>query len=162
MVGIIITLISVFAFILFRNGIDINNVTIEFTILFVACSLIILLFWKARKGISKKIGIGICVLLILQTGVISYYAYDRHSNQLINEQNRLLVILGNSTDYQKLNLRYLDIEKIYIVGDAKKGYFDHPFDYRIELKIKNENKVYQFKCKGQGPWCEELELINAT
>ncbi|MEB2298954.1 hypothetical protein LAV72_04870 [Lysinibacillus xylanilyticus] len=160
MVGIIIALIFVFGFILFRNGIELNNVTIEFTILFVACSLIILLFWKARKGISKKIGIGICALLILQIGVISYYAYDKHSNRLIDEQNSLLVILGNSTDYQKLNLSYEDIEKINIVGDAKKGDFHHPFGYRIELKVKNE--VYQFKCKGQGPSCEEMELINGT
>ncbi|MGE7912571.1 hypothetical protein [Lysinibacillus xylanilyticus] len=161
MVGIISALIFVFGFILFRNGIELNNVTIEFTILFVACSLIILLFWKARKGISKKIGIGICASLILQIVVISYYAYDRHSNHLINEQNRLLVILGNSTDYQKLNFSYEDIEKINIVGDAKKGDFHHQFDYRIELKVKNENKVYLFKCKGQGPWCEEMEVINA-
>ncbi|WP_191704665.1 hypothetical protein [Solibacillus merdavium] len=70
----------------------------------------------------------------------------------------MLVILGNSTDYQKLNLSYQDIEKINIVGDAKQDSFHHPFDYIIELKVKNENKIYQFKCKGQGPWCEEKEL----
>ena len=86
MIGIIITLIFVYGFILFRNSIDLNNVTIEFTILFVAGSLILLLFWKVRNGISKKIRIGICILLILQIGVISFYAYDKHSNQLIYER----------------------------------------------------------------------------
>ncbi|MBO1910717.1 hypothetical protein [Sporosarcina sp. 6E9] len=161
MVGIIITLIFLFCFILFRNGIELNNVTTEFTILFVASSLIILLFWKVRNELPKKIGIGICTILILQLGVISLYAYDRQSNQLINEQNRLLVILGNSSDYQQLNLSFQDIDKVYLVGDAKKGSFNHPFDYRIELKVKSEDKVYQFQCKGQGPWCKELGLINA-
>lgn len=160
MVIIVIALIFVYGFILFRNGIDLNNVTIEFTILYVACSLIILLFWKVRKGISKKIGIVIFGLLIIQAGVISYYAYDRHSNRLINEQNSLLVILGNSADYQRLNLSYRDIEKINVAGDAKQGSFGHPFDYIIELKV--ENKVYQFKCKGRGPECDEMELINVS
>ena len=157
MAGIVIALIVVYGFILFRNGIALNNVTIEFTILYVACSLIILLFWKVRKGISKKMGIVIFALLIIQAGVISYYAYDRHSNRLVNEQNRLLIILGNSTDYQRLNLSYHDIEKINVAGDAKQGSFGHPFDYVIELKV--ENKIYQFKCKGRGPSCEEMELI---
>ena len=158
MAVIVIALIFLYGLILFRNGIALNNVTIEFTILYVTCSLTILLFWKARKGISKKIGIAICALLIIQTGFISYYAYDRHSDRLINEQHRLLIILGNSTDYQKLNLSYHDIEKINIIGDAKLGNFHHPLDYIIELKVKNENKIYQFQCKGQGPWCEEMEL----
>ena len=54
MVGIIIALIVVYGFILFRNSIDLNNVTIEFTILFVTGSLILLLFWKERKGILRK------------------------------------------------------------------------------------------------------------
>lgn len=69
--------------------------------------------------------------------------------------------MGNSSDYQLLNLSYQDIDKVYLVGDAMKGDFHHPFDYRIELKIKNEDKVYQFQCKGQGPSCNELGLINA-
>ena len=145
---------------MFRNAIDLNEVTIPFTIMYVIIWLLILIlikFWRLiTSNILKSI---IVVLLSVQLFVICYEAYSAQPERLLEEQRIISMILGNSLASEQLHLSYDKIVSLKVLGDAKLGNFGHPFDYIIELKVKKVEEPYYFMCKGTGPYCNEMELV---
>lgn len=156
MATIVIALLVLYSMILFRNGIQMHDVMIEYTVLFLFSSFLIVVLWKVWRNLSKSIKVVFTTLLVLQVSFISYEAYVSEPKYLSNEQNTLLLLLAGSPDYQQLNLTSVDLKTVQVIGDSKQGSFHHPDDYIVEITTSNNNEVYQFMCKGSGPTCEEL------
>lgn len=145
---------------MFRNAIDLNEVTIPFTILYVITWLLILIlikFWRLITSIMLKSFI--VGLLSVQLFAICYEAYLAQPKRLLEEQRKISLILGNSLAYEQLHLSYDKIASLKVLGDPKRGNFGHPFDYIIELKVKKNEEPFYFMCKGTGPFCNEMELV---
>ncbi|WOV85816.1 hypothetical protein PGH26_07750 [Sporosarcina jeotgali] len=156
MAVIVIALLVLYSLILFRNGIEMHDVMLEYTVLFLLSSFLIVVLWKVRRTLSKSIKAVFTTLLVMQVSFISYEAYVQEPKYLSNEQNKLLLLLAGSSDYQQLNLTSEDLQNVHIIGDPKQGGFDHPFDYIVEITTAKNQEVFQFSCKGNGPACEEL------
>ncbi|WP_432355662.1 hypothetical protein [Sporosarcina sp. A2] len=153
---IVITLLVLYSMILFRNGIQMHDVMLEYTVLFLISTFLILLLWKAWGTLSKSFKLLITTLLVMQVSFISYEAYVSEPKYLSNEQNSLLLLLAGSPDYLQLKLTSEDLKTVQVIGDPKQGSFDHPYDYIVEITTTKNKEVYQFICKGNGPTCEEL------
>lgn len=156
MATIVIALLILYSMVLFRNGIQMHDVMVEYTVLFLISSFLILVLWKVWRNLSKVIKVVFTTLLVMQVAFISYEAYVDEPKYLTNEQNSLLLLLAGSPDYQQLNLTSVDLKTVQVIGDPKQGSFHHPDDYIVEITTSNNNEVYQFICKGNRPTCEEL------
>lgn len=157
------TIILVFYFyVIFKNGIDLNELTFEFSILYVSsCVLILLLIWIFQKGNAKKSTILAIAVVIFMIGVISFGAITKIPEQTVNFQMQLATILGNSPQYKELGINdNHDIESIIFHGAPKRGDFEQISGYVIELNIKNVKHPYYFMCAGTGPGCSEYEQVD--
>ena len=156
MATIVIALLILYSMVLFRNGIQMHDVMVKYTVLFLISSFLIVVLWKVWRNLSKVIKVVFTTLLVMQVAFISYEAYVDQPKYLTNEQNSLLLLLAGSPDYRQLNLTSVDLKTVQVIGDPKQGSFHHPGDYIVEITTSNDKEVYQFICKGNGPSCEEL------
>ena len=153
-------LFIVYCVMTFKNAIALNEMTLQFTIVYILISILLLLFIKIsahihRAWIKWTIGLILCLLLANNC----YFALTTNTERIESEQHRLLLMLGQSDDFQQLNLTEKSIEKVYIHGEHRKGNFHHPFDYVVELKIQGKEEPYYFQCYGNGPYCNSLSRI---
>lgn len=150
-----------YLFVLFKNGIDLNEITIEFTILFTCCCVVMLLLTKIMENkTTKQLAAWAIVVVVLMTGVISYVAITEIPENKKNVQLELATILGNSAHYNALGINgHNDIESITFHGEPKAGNFDQILGYVVEVKVTNREQVYYFMCAGTGPSCMEFKQV---
>jgi len=165
MVGLIIAFMLAFYFyILFKNGIEPNEIVIEFSFLYIlSCALILILIWILRKGSPKAPTISAIVLVVIMIGVKSYIAIEEIPDHKINLQMELATILGKSPQFQELGIHDIyDIDSVLFHGAPKKGDFEQLTGYVIEVRVKNHDQPYYFMCAGTGDGCSQFEQVEES
>lgn len=163
----IVGLVTFFMFVLyfivlFINGIELNEVTTVFSVLYFCCWVLILLLLKMKvegKAVNyaKKMAL---VLVAMMIGVISYEAITELPESDHAFQKELAVILGNSPQLAELGqLSNHDIESVTFHGDPKYGSFHQFLDYIVEVKLTQNDRAYYFMCRGNGPYCSQYERV---
>lgn len=154
-------MLGFYFYVLFKNGIDLNEITIEFSILYFCCYILIFLLTKiVQKGNVKKLATFAIALVVVMAGVISYVALTELPESKTSLQMELVTILGNSTQFKELGINNNnDIESITFHGAPRRGDFDQILGYVIELTVKDNENVYYFMCAGNGPYCSQFVQV---
>ncbi len=111
-------MLGFYFYVLFKNGIALNEITVEFSILYVCCCILIFLLTKiVQKGYVKKLALSTIALVVVMTGVISHVALTEIPENKTNLQMELATILGNSPQFKELGIQNNnDIESITFHG----------------------------------------------
>lgn len=157
-----ILMLGFYGYVLFQNGLELNGITIVFSVLYFICWILVLLLISLRiKGESNKSMTIALICVWLMIAVISYEAITELPESDHAFQKELAVILGNSPQFAELGqLSNHNIESVTFHGDPKYGSFDQILGYVVEVQLTNNDQAYYFMCQGSGPYCSQFELVD--
>lgn len=157
-------MLGYYFYVLFKNGISLNEITIKFSLLYLcSCLLIHLFVWMLHKGIAKTQVYIAIPLVIISVGIYSYYALTEIPDRKTATQIEMATILGNSEEYKALGIEHIhDIEKVIFHGETRFGGFDQIYGYVVEVMVPNDKQRYFFECEGTGPYCTNYIRIDES